>query len=254
MLDVGSAVACFRDTCNVYVIRSGRDAILIDFGSGAVLDELAALGVDRVTDVLLTHHHRDQAQGLPRALEAGARIWVPPVERELFEQATEHWQTRRLDDDYQLREDKFSLLESVPVAGTVAEYRTRSYGGVDVYTLPTPGHTVGSVTYLVELDGRRLAFSGDLVYGDGKVWSLAATQWSYTGVEGQASTILSCWILEERGPDVLLPSHGEPVDDPPAALTRLRERMTELMELRREVRPWDLDGWAHHPWEEVTPH
>src|SRR5918992_5491186 len=57
----------FRDTCNVYVLRSGRAAVLIDFGSGAVLDHLAELGVDRVTDALVTHHHRDQVQGLERA-------------------------------------------------------------------------------------------------------------------------------------------------------------------------------------------
>jgi glyoxylase-like metal-dependent hydrolase (beta-lactamase superfamily II) len=50
----------YRDTCNVYVLRSGREATLIDFGSGGVLDRLADIGVDRVTDVLVTHHHRDQ--------------------------------------------------------------------------------------------------------------------------------------------------------------------------------------------------
>ena len=65
------------------------------------------------------------------------------------------------------------------MAGGVAEYRTRAYGAVEAYALPTPGHTAGSVTYLLERGGRRLAFCGDLVHGDGKVWSLAATQWSY---------------------------------------------------------------------------
>src|SRR3954466_9860074 len=109
VVEVGPAVACFRDTCNVYVLRSGREATLVDFGAGAVLDHLDELGIDRVTDVLLTHHHRDQAQGLARAAEAGIRIWVPPVERELVERVGELWQSRQLDDDYQLREDKFSL-------------------------------------------------------------------------------------------------------------------------------------------------
>jgi glyoxylase-like metal-dependent hydrolase (beta-lactamase superfamily II) len=44
----------YVDTVNVYVIRRDREAILIDFGSGDVLDHLADFGVDRVTDVLLT--------------------------------------------------------------------------------------------------------------------------------------------------------------------------------------------------------
>src|SRR5207244_12586372 len=170
-----------------------------------------------------------QVQGLARAIAVGARVWVPPVERELFDRVDEHWRARKVDDDYELRQDRFSLLEPVEVAGTVSEYRTRRYGGFDVYTLPTPGHTIGSVPYLVEADGRRLAFSGDLVYGEGKVWSLAATQWSYTGVEGQAATYLSCAILADREPEVLLASHGEPIEDPSAALALARSRVHELL-------------------------
>ncbi|MGE5139493.1 MAG: MBL fold metallo-hydrolase [Rudaea sp.] len=61
----------FTDTCQVYVIRSGREAVLVDFGAGDVLDRLASIGIDRVTDVLMTHHHRDQGQGLERAVRAG---------------------------------------------------------------------------------------------------------------------------------------------------------------------------------------
>lgn len=251
---VAPAVRRFRDTCNVYVLASGRDAVLVDFGSGAVLDELGAIGVDRVTDVLVTHHHRDQVQGLARAADAGVRIWVPPVERHLIEDASAHWQSRLLENDYDLREDKFSLLDSVPVTGTAPEYRTVSFGGVDVFTLPTPGHTAGSVTYLVELDGRRLAFCGDLVYGDGKVWSLAATQWSYSGAEGLTATHVSCAVLADREPDVLLPSHGDPVEDPASTLARVRDGMQELVDLRLGPETWNLSDMHRRPWAEVTPH
>src|SRR5205807_4536718 len=111
---------------------------------------------------------------------ARIRIWAPPVERELIDRVDRHWLVRPIDNDYDLRDDRFSLLEPVPVAGEVAEYRARRYGAFDVFTLPTPGHTIGSVTYLVELGGSLLAFTGDLVYGEGQVWSLAATQWTYT--------------------------------------------------------------------------
>src|SRR3954454_19335934 len=128
-----------RDTCNVYVVASGTEAVAIDFGSGLVLDRLDELGVDRLTDVLVTHHHRDQVHGLRRAADAGIRIWVPPIERELISGVDARWQRRQLDNDYDLRQDRFSLLEQVPVTGTVAEYRRRRYGGVDVFALPTPG-------------------------------------------------------------------------------------------------------------------
>ncbi|HVM68688.1 MAG TPA: MBL fold metallo-hydrolase [Gaiellaceae bacterium] len=252
-VELPSGVAVVRDTCNVYVLRSGREAVLVDFGSGAVLDRLDELGVDRVTDVLVTHHHRDGVQGLARAAAAGIRIWVPPVEEELFTDVSRRWQERQLDNDYDLRQDRFSLLEDVAVTGTVAEYRTRRYGAFDVHTLPTPGHTVGSVTYLVDVDGRRLAFCGDLLYGDGKLWSLAATQWTYTGVEGQASTILSAATLLAHEPDLLLPAHGPVVDDPAGAVARLRAPLQELLDLKR-AESWNLQRWLDEPWVPLSPH
>ena len=250
---ISAGVSCVRDTCNVYVLKRGADAVVIDFGSGLVLDHLSELGVERLTDVLVTHHHRDQVQGLERAVAAGARVWVPPVELELIAGVERYWRRRRLENDYDLREDRFSLLEPVSVNGCVAEYRTQRYGGVDVYTLPTPGHTAGSVTYLVEVDGSTLAFTGDLLYGDGKVWSLAATQWSYSGIEGQAALVVSCGVLADRAPDRLLPSHGDPIGDPPAALDRVATRVQELVNLRREA-PWNIDDMHRRPWAPITPH
>lgn len=256
---IGTDVYRIQDTCHVYLLRAGHEAILIDFGSGAVLDRLDEFGVHTVTDVLITHHHRDQLQGLARAAAAGIRIWVPPVERDLIANVDEHWRTRQLDNDYTTSQDRFSLLEQVPVTGSVAEYRTRRYGAFDIYTLPTPGHTVGSVSYLVELGGGRIAFVGDLVHGQGRVWSLAATQWAYTGghgnagMEGVAATVLSCQQLSEHQPDTLLPSHGEPVTDPPHAVARLTSRLCELLETRRQG-SYDPRQMLTRPWVELTPH
>ena len=250
---VAPGIHRFSDTCNVYVLVSGADAVLVDVGSGDVLDELGALGVERVTDVVVTHHHRDGVQGLARVAAAGAQIWVPPVERHLIEDASRHWQERALENDYDLRQDLFSLLDSVPVAGDAAEYRTRPYGAFELYALPTPGHTAGSLTYLLEHEGRRLAFCGDLVYGDGRLWSLAATQWSYSGAEGLAATHVSCAVLAARGPDLLLPAHGPVVEDPAGSLAAVRERVGELFRLRLE-QPWDLDDMVAQPWAPITPH
>lgn len=256
----------FRDTCNVYVIRAEppvevrgdapaaeRTAVLVDFGSGEVLDHLEEMGVDRVTDVLMTHHHRDQGQGLPRAVAAGIAIHVPEVEQDLFARVDEMWGARSVVNDYNLRQDRFSILEPVPIAGTVPEYRRADYHGVQVEVHPTPGHTTGSVTYVVERDGRRLGFTGDLIYAPGKVWSLAATQWSYTENEGAAMTVLSCYLLLREGLTLLLPSHGEPMDDPIPALETLAIRMQHYVDLRRPY-PWELRARLHAPYVAVTEH
>lgn len=252
---VGPGIWLIPDTCNVYLVKAedADTAIAIDFGSGAVLDHLAALGIERLTDVLMTHHHRDQGQGLPRAVEHGARIHVPPVEVDLFARVDEHWRTRTLDNDYNLRQDRFSLLEPVPVHGTVPEYRLFHPGGVPVRPIPTPGHTTGSVTYLLDREGRRFAFTGDLIHSPGTVWSLAATQWTYTGNEGPAMTVLSCYLLGDERPDVLLPSHGRPMEDAEDALALLASRMQSYVDSRRP-NPWDLADRLRNPFVPITEH
>jgi glyoxylase-like metal-dependent hydrolase (beta-lactamase superfamily II) len=251
--EAAPGIAVVRDTCNVYVLRSGRQGVAVDFGAGAVLDRLEELGLDRITDVLVTHHHRDQVQGLARAVAHGARIWVPPLEERLIAGVGRHWQSRGIDRDYDLTDDRFSLREPVAVTGSVAEYRAVEVGGFAVYTLPTPGHTIGSVSYLVEVGGRELAFTGDLVYGDGQLWSLAATQWTYSGVEGQASTVTSAHVLAQRGPAALLPSHGPVIDEPARSLEIVQRRLVELIELRLGVRS-GIRERLERPFEEITPH
>ncbi len=44
----------FDDTCNVYVLTAGERAILIDFGSGDVLEHLPKIGVKQIDWVLFT--------------------------------------------------------------------------------------------------------------------------------------------------------------------------------------------------------
>ncbi|MEV0330730.1 MBL fold metallo-hydrolase [Micromonospora echinospora] len=247
------SVRVYHDTCNVYLLVSGPDAVAIDFGSGRVLDRLADFGVERITDVLMTHHHRDQGQGLARAAAAGIRIWVPSSERDLFADVGTHWQTRTLDNYYDLRQDRFSLLYDVPVHGIVPDYRTVRFGGVDITTVPTPGHTLGSVSYLAELDGRRIAFTGDLLHGPGTIWSASALQWGYSALEGAAASVLSLDLVAERAPDLVLPSHGQPVTEPATAIAQTRHNLQALVDFRRD-QPWDLTAWLRQPYEEVSPH
>jgi glyoxylase-like metal-dependent hydrolase (beta-lactamase superfamily II) len=255
--EVFPGVFRIRDTCNVYLIvvdrEDERTAVAIDFGSGLALDALPSLGVARITDVLMTHHHRDQGQGLPLAVEHGARIHVPPVEVELFSRVDDMWQRRQLDNDYNVRQDRFSLLEPVPVSAVVKEYRSVEIGGVRIRTVPTPGHTVGSVTYILERGGSRIGFSGDLIYAPGKVWSLAATQWSYTAHEGPAMTVLSCYLLQDELLDLLLPSHGDPMNTPDDALHLLAARMQYHVDSRR-WHPWDLADRLRNPFIPITDH
>ncbi len=229
MKKITDELYCYEDTCTVYVLRSGREAVLVDFGSGDVLDHLPEIGVKRVTDILMTHHHRDQGQGLPRAVKEGIRIWVPHTEQDLFHSVDAHWQSREIYNNYNVREDRFSLLESVPVTGTLEDYQVRRFGDHTFMVLPTPGHTTGSISLLIEDDGQRILFSGDLIAGPGKIVSLAATQWMYNGAEGVAAGLASLLDLQDRQLDLLLPSHGDPIPEPGPAMALLAERFWALL-------------------------
>lgn len=242
----------FEDTCNVYVIRNGTQAVLIDFGDGEVLAELAAIGVTRVSAILMTHHHRDQGEGLPRAVKPGTPVWVPQTEQDLFQNIDVHWQGREIYNNYNVRQDRFSLLESIPVAGTLGDYAVREFGGYGFTVVPTPGHTPGSITLLSDIDGQRVAFTGDLIAAPGKVWSLAATQWTYNGGEGVAASIPSLLDVQARAPDLLLPSHGEPMRDVNRAIELLVERLRELLVYRRHNARLVL--FLRDPYERITPH
>jgi glyoxylase-like metal-dependent hydrolase (beta-lactamase superfamily II) len=234
---VTSHVYLYQDTCNVYAVVRDGHAVLIDFGSGAVLDDLAAIGVSQVDAVLHTHHHRDQCQGDLLATQRSIPIWVPEHERRLFDQAELFWAQKQVYDMYNVRNTYFSLTHNVPVAGSLEDFATWSWRGLAFYIQPTPGHSLGSISILVELDGLRLAFTGDLLCGAGQVQTLYDMQYSYGAFDGIEYTVLSLANLARRNPQRLLPSHGEPLDDPQAAIKQTRDNLASYYHLMTRGMP-----------------
>lgn len=217
-----------EDTCNVYLIRSGSRALLIDFGSGAILNHLSAVGVTRVDGILHTHHHRDQCQGDGAAVARRIPIHVPAHEKHLFADARNFWRNRRIFHLYYVRNDFNTLIEDLPVTSALEDYSVFRWreGGMEFFVLPTPGHTLGSVTLLASIDGKRVAFSGDLMYAPGKILNLYDTQINYGGSEGVDFGIYSLERLRERKPALLCPSHGEPLHDPDSGMQETVSRLT----------------------------
>ncbi len=252
MIALSENLFLYPNTCNVYVLRQNKRAVLIDFGDGSILDGLREMGIREVAAILMTHHHRDQAQGLQRAVQAGIPIWVPEVERELFSDANWHWQARNILNNYNVRQDRFSLLQSVPVAGMLRDYEQLDFAGIVFDVIPTPGHTPGSISLAAEIDGKKYCFVGDLIAGPGKVWSLAATQWTYNGAEGAAYSVLSLLDVQKRAMQCLLPSHGEVMNDPEPAIDLLVERLMALLNDRGEHRA--LLTRTREPLKQITAH
>ena len=109
--------------------------------------------------VLLTHHRRD--------LGADSAGWVtaPAAERDHIEKTREYWTgmvTKRFH--YYTQQSTKILVEPVKVSQWVKAGDEITWQDLKFKVLATPGFTRGSVSYLSTIDGKRMAFTGDLIY------------------------------------------------------------------------------------------
>lgn len=218
-----------KDTCNVYILKSGSDCLLIDSGSGAVLEHLRTIGVEKVGWILHTHHHRDQCWGTPTTLQmTGARIAVPEYERHLFDNIEAYWQARRIYDNYNNTSTFFSLRENVNVDVVLQDYETFCWRDYKLRVIPAKGHTYGMVSLIIEVDGERIAFVGDLMTRGGKLFQLHSMEYSYGDLLGVEFTMQSVLALKKENIGTAYPSHGEPIVDVQADIERLESRLEAL--------------------------
>ncbi|MBM3734716.1 MAG: MBL fold metallo-hydrolase [Acidobacteria bacterium] len=227
----------FEDTCNVFVVRDGSRCVLIDFGSGKILDHLQGMGISQVDHILHTHHHRDQCQGDWKAAARKIPIAVPAHEKHLFADARNFWRNRRVFHLYYVRNDFNTLTEDVPVAGILHDYATFRWGKTEFFVLPTPGHTLGSISLVGTVDNQKVAFTGDLMFAPGKIVNLYDTQVNYGGAEGIDLGIFSLSRLEELKPALVCPSHGEPLSDPGPGIRHTIERLTDYYKFQTGNNP-----------------
>ena len=211
--------------------------------NGAVLERngqrLAVYGDPRerpnpVDTVLWTHHRRDVAWAGRTLVRAGAKAVIPANELAEFTEVGAFWTNfiRKRFHDYAHRSTKV-LGEPMPVAKTVRGGDTLDWEGLSIRVLDTPGYTRGAVSYVVDLDGQRIAFSGDLIYGDGRVMDLYSLQdaipeakiMAYHGYAARlAEVITSLNRLAAEHPTLLVPSRGPVIRNPAEAIAALRTR------------------------------
>lgn len=221
----------YRGAVNVGIVRDGPRALLIDCGDGQVQEALIAAGVSRVEQILFTHAHRDQACGAAALLAAGARTCVPAKERALFEAVEEYWRSPKNRWHLYSHRPAMVLAEPIRVDGVCAEGQELGFGPARIRVLETPGHTDGSVSFVVEADGQRVIFCGDTLYGPGQLWDAWSLQKGtltsdYHGFLGARSNLVaSLQRLKSAQPHRLVPSHGPLVDQPDKAVDTLIARL-----------------------------
>ena len=209
---VEPGILLLRDSCNVYAIQDGRRAILIDLGSGRILELLARRGVDRVEAIYLTHRDRDQWFGFAEAERRGVPVYAPGIDPDRNGYTSESIR-RYWSDFYPVPSSRFvfSMItrETDYPQATVADGSVLENPVTPLRALATPGHTTDHVAYIAERGGRKIAFSGDLVHSRGKVWQGYQLDWDHWRGTGHEAAFRSLLRLKDEHVAVIAPAHGE---------------------------------------------
>jgi glyoxylase-like metal-dependent hydrolase (beta-lactamase superfamily II) len=225
----------WTDICNVYVLRDGDKAILIDLGDGSVLSHLSEIGVKQVEWVLFTHHHREQCQGYPLLKSGTSKVAVPKAEKSLFEQPASFRKMKTsLDDPFTVYGASYVRppVQSIPVDREFSRMDTFTWHGYELTCVETPGDSPGSMSYLLENDGKWVAFSGDVILDEAKMHNFFDSEWDYGFGAGIRALHNSSALLRDFHPSILLPAHGRLILNPEQ---ELKTYMGKLFNLERLV-------------------
>jgi glyoxylase-like metal-dependent hydrolase (beta-lactamase superfamily II)/rhodanese-related sulfurtransferase len=135
--------------CVGYLIESGKDAIVIDSTCDIDQSFIKITKEKRlaITNVIDTHMHADHVSGLSRlAKETGAQAYISSYEG------------YEIEDGDALAASCKQLKDGDMIV--IAD-------GVFLKAIHTPGHTEGSMSFILKAGDKTFLFSGDMIFVDG---------------------------------------------------------------------------------------
>ncbi|MEI7855534.1 MAG: MBL fold metallo-hydrolase [Planctomycetota bacterium] len=245
LTQVTKDIYLFPDICNVYVIKSGELGLLIDLGTGDVLDHLKEIGINKIEWVLFTHHHREQTQGYPRLKNTGAKVAVPEVEKALFETPLNFRKMApALSDAFTVHGASYVRVGITPIKAdkTFAKMDDFTWQGIELWCVETAGNSPGSLSYITKKEGEWIAFTGDVMLQGSKLHTWFDTEWDYGFSKGIYALYNSLGQLEGYPLKKMLPSHGPIIENPLPQLQALRNTLREFNKLY--LRGWEVSTFA----------
>ena len=198
-----------------YAVDTSAGLILIDTGLEAnaqrVTSQLTSLGFDprKIHAILLTHVHADHSLGAERLrTRSGAKVYAGRGDCEPLR-------------DGQPREAFFSTFHmpnldphKTTVDVELAGDEVLEFGDVKIRALAAPGHTPGSLCYLLERPGVRALFTGDVIqHLSTETPNALGTYAAYLSPKyrGNARDYLASLrrLRDMPPPDLILPGHPQ---------------------------------------------
>ena len=236
--EIVPGVCIDEGSCLAAILLADGFALVVNPGNPGLAERLREAGVERVEQVLFTHHRRELADGLPEL----AAAWQPEVvapagERALFETPQAYWRDPNTRWRLLCGHVPYHVthIRPVPVSRAVAEGDAWEWRGWRIETVATPGYTDGAVSYVVRREGVAVAFCGDLICAPGMVRDFYCLQHGnaqnghavgdYHGFLGSMETVLASLRrlpLDECA--ALVPAHGVAMAGAREAVDLLDER------------------------------
>jgi glyoxylase-like metal-dependent hydrolase (beta-lactamase superfamily II) len=235
-----------------YLVQSAEGLILVDSGmnnrASEVIEQLARLNLDagNIRAILLTHVHGDHSLGAEYLrTHTGAKIYAGKEDcaplraggpREAF------FGVYDLPD---------SNLHSTTIDVSLAGGETLEFGDSRFSVIAAPGHTPGSICYLLQRQGQHILFTGDVIqHLDPANVADLGTYTAYLpplyrgNVRDYLATLKRLRTLPL--PDLVLPGH--PAMDPIPQDPRLRQKQWNALldratsDMDRLLKRYDMDG------------
>lgn len=237
ILLVSGALVLFAGSSNpetisesVHVFSGDINGVLIERGG----KKLVVYGdpVDEIKEaetVLITHFRRDVVWAAHSLVKKGSLAVLPSGEKAYLTKGDSIWRsmTSTRFHDYNCQTSKIGItpFERCRFVNGGEKFKWQD---TEFKILNTPGYTRGSISYIAVIDGKKIAFTGDLLYGEGKIFDLYSFQDSLRDIGGYhgyatrlGQLVSSLKKIAGENPDIIIPSRGPVIKDPGPAIQNL---------------------------------
>jgi glyoxylase-like metal-dependent hydrolase (beta-lactamase superfamily II) len=221
------------------LIADSGHALLLDCGlfSRVVLERLIAdmkehLGLKKIDACWISHSHGDHFTLFPALSEHGVKFWTMDTIADKCENPR-FYDYPAMIGAYNAGFEK-AKIDRILKAGEVVEWE-----GYKLHIDWMPGQTEFGNALWLELDGKKVVFTGDNIFGDPS----DATQNGHECVNAKNSAIIdegylvAAQYLERIAPEIIVGAHGVLMTEPAAFIQRYKRWAQDMIQTFRQLLP-----------------